>query len=44
MDNIHGLSGILFEKCYFSVSRQSDAKSDAIDQVTLDDQSVDFSV
>jgi len=41
MVNIYVLSGILIEKCSFWVSCQSNAKSGAIDQVTLDDQSVD---
>jgi len=42
MDNFYVLSGILIEKCSFLVSCQSNAKSGAIDQVTLgDQQSVD---
>jgi len=44
MDNFYALSGILFEKCSFEVSCQPNTKSDAIDQVTLGDQSVEFSV
>jgi len=41
VDTFYVLSGILIEKCSFSVSCQSNAKPGAIDQVTLGDQSVD---
>ena len=40
MDIFYVLSGILFEKCSFWVSCQSNAKSGAIDQVTLSNQLV----
>jgi len=37
MDNIYVLSGILIEKCSFQAACQFNAKSCAIDQVTLSD-------
>jgi len=40
MDNLHVLSGILVEKCSYWVACQFNAKSGAIDQVTLGDQPV----
>jgi len=40
MDNLHVLSGILIEKCSYWVACQFNAKSGAIDQVTLGDQPV----
>jgi len=41
MDNFYVLSGILIEKCFFKLSCQFNAESDAINQVTLGDQPVD---
>ena len=41
MDNFYVLSGILIEKCAFWVSCQFNAKSGAVDQLTLGDQPVD---
>jgi len=40
-DNFYVLSGILIEKCSFQAACQFNAKSGAIDQVTLGDQPVD---
>jgi len=41
MDNFYVLFGILIEKCSFQAAGRFNAKSGAIDQVTLGNQSVD---
>jgi len=41
MDNFYIFSGILIEKCSFKVFGQFNAKSGAINQVTLGDRPVD---